>query len=318
MHSKTQDIFVKFSFNHTLSRVGAAFLSGTSRLPLWLHYAVSDMLIYPILRYVLRYRRKVVRRNLETSFPDRPLREVREIETRFYHWFSDMLVEMIKAHTIGRKAILRRVEWRGVEEVQKAIDEGHDFALTYLSHYYNWEWCVGFPLQHPACGLCQIYHPLRDPVFDAWFAKSRSRFGAFNIPMKQTLRLLLRLRGDIKEQNILGSDGRTPVRGMVFGCIADQVPKSENIHLRLPFLNHDTGVFTGSERLGRKFDMAFFYAHFQQPRRGHYVVTFERLDPLPEAETDEYAYTRAYFARLERDIQAHPEYWLWTHNRWKR
>lgn len=293
-------------------------MSGLSRLPLCLHYAASDCVVYPMLRYVLRYRQGVVRRNLSAAFPERTEEERRDIEKRFYHWFSDMLVEMIKAHTIGRQQIEQRVEWRNVEAVQQAIDEGHDFALTYLSHYYNWEWCVGFPLVNPAYGLCQIYHPLKDATFDKWFAQSRSRFGAHNIPMKDTLRRLIRLRKDMKDGTLIGTDGKTAVKGMIFGCIADQVPKSENIHLRLPFLHQDTAVFTGSERLGRKMDMAFFYAHFEQPRRGHYIVTFERLDPLPDAENDEYAYTRAYFQRLEQDIEAHPEFWLWTHNRWKR
>lgn len=308
------------SIKYLPSRCATAVLTLLSLLPLKVHYFISDVLIFPLVFYVLRYRRKIVWRNLTHSFPERSEAELRMTERKFYHWFSDLLVETVKAHTFSRKESLRRMEFRNIEVIHEAIAEGHDFVVVYLSHYCNWEWCVNFPLFKPSVGLCQIYHPLHDKEIDRWMSSSRSRFGAVNIAMKETLRKLVRLRQAMKEGTMIGSDGKTPVKGMLMGTIADQVPTAQSIHLRIPFLHQDTAVFTGSEKIGRKLGAGFAYVKLErvEGRRGHYVGTFERLDPLPNAADDEFAYTRAYFQRLERDIRECPELWLWTHNRWKR
>lgn len=301
-----------------LSHIAAALLSLLSRLPFAFHYAASTYIIYPVLRYIVRYRLKVVRRNLRASFPERSETELRRIEHDFYRWLADLIVETIKAHTLSRRSIKEHMEWRGLDVVQQAVDEDHDIVCAYLSHFGNWEWCVGLPLQRPEIGLCQIYHPLRNKVFDQWFQRSRSRFSAVNIPMRDTLRRLVHLRRQMQESTLIGSDPATPLKGIVLGCISDQVPRQENIHLRIPFLHQDTAVFTGGERLGEKLNMAFVYAHISHDRRGHYTVTFERLLPHPDDADKDFPITRAYFRRLEADIQSHPHLWLWTHNRWKR
>lgn len=300
------------------SRVAASLLTLLSHLPLAVHYVLSDIFIYPLVYYILRYRRRVVRRNMRASFPDWTDGQLRQTERRFYHWFSDMLVETLKAHTISLRTLRSRVEYRGTELLEKAAAEGHDFICCYLSHYATWEWCVGFPYERPELTLCQIYHPLENAVFNDWSTQSRERFRAVCIPMRQTLRRLLQLRKAMQEGSLKGHDGQTAVKGMVFGCIADQVPTRESIHLRLPFLHQDTAVFTGCEKLGRQLGMSFCYAQIERPRRGHYIVSFQPLTPTAEEAASDFAYTRAYFRRLEADIQAHPHLWLWTHNRWKR
>ena len=103
----------------------------------------------------------------------------------------------------------------------------------------------------------------------------------------------------------------------LFGYIADQNPKWENIHLWLPFLNHDTPVFTGAERIVRKMNNAVFYVDMERPERGKYISTFKRMSDAP-GQLEEYELTRQFFQMLEETIRRAPQYYLWTHNRWKR
>lgn len=293
-----------------LAKLGIGYLNAVSHLPLSVHYFFSDVLLYPLVRYIVRYRVKVVRKNLLKAFPDKTEQERNAIMRRFYHYFCDLAVEVIKVHSISAEEIKRRFEYVGIDKLEAAY-ASHDFVCCYLSHYCNWEWCVGLPLSLAPyrVGMCQIYHPMKNKAFDQWFLDGRSRFGAVNIPMKQTVRRLMTLRNAMKQEE-------SPVRSYMFGCIADQLPKAENIHHRIQFLNQDTGVFTGSEVLGQKFDMAFVYCKFTRPKRGHYRMEFIRMDEQPTG--SEFPMTDEYMSRFEQDIIEQPELWLWTHDRWKR
>lgn len=300
-----------------LGKLGIGILNALSHLPLSVHYFFSDVLLYPLVRYVVRYRVKVVRKNLLKAFPDKTEKERKEIERKFYHYFCDLAVEVIKVHSISAEEIKRRFEYVGIDKLDEAY-ANHDFVCCYLSHYCNWEWCVGLPLslEGHGAGMCQIYHPMKNKLFDQWFLDNRSRFGAVNIPMKQTVRRLMTLRNEMKQEG-------SKYRSYMFGCIADQLPKAENIHHRIPFLNQDTGVFTGSEVLGQKFNMAFVYSKFTRPKRGYYRMEFIRMD-TPDSLTSnpssssEFPMTDDYMRRFEQDILEQPELWLWTHDRWKR
>lgn len=304
-----------------MAEVGSRLLIGCltrlSHLKIETLYRLSDYVLYPLVHRL--YRRKVVRKNLSLSFPEKSELERREIERKFYHWFCDLAVETIKVHAISREEICKRFVWHDIETIEReTIDKGKDFACCYLSHYCNWEMAVGLPFSLHRIGMSQIYHPMRNDAMDQWFVKSRGQFGAENIKMKDTLRRLLSLRKDAKEGSKRLPDGQ-PIQGWMFGCIADQLPKKENIHLRLPFLNQSTAVFSGSEKLARRFGMTVWYSRITMPSRGHYECHFEQI-VLNEDElaADEFAYTRRYFAKLEQQIKERPELWLWTHDRWKR
>jgi len=285
------------------SRLGVAVLNSYSRLPMSFHYFMSDWVVFPLVYHVVKYRRKVVRKNLLKCFPEKTEQERLTIELNFYHWFSDLAVEIIKVHSISAYEIKQRVQYVNLDEVKASLKE-HDFALCYLSHYGNWEWMIALPLLLDGYGECQIYHPMRNKVFDQWFLDNRSKFGAVNIKMKETLRKLMTIR---KENRF------------AFGCIADQLPKEQNVHHTVQFLGIETKVFTGSEQLGRKLNMSFFYSKVSRPERGKYVIEFQRMDQgAVDPDASEFAYTDEYFRRFEQDVKEHPELWLWTHDRWKR
>ena len=275
-----------------------------SLLPFRLLYVLADIECF-MLYHVIRYRRGVVRRNLVTSFPDKSEQEIVQIEKRFYHWFCDYFFEAVKLLSISDAELCRRFTIINSEEVEQCFKEGQDVAAI-LGHYCNWEWlsCVGMnlPLERET-GL--IYHPLRNKAFDNLFRKLRSHEKHSRvIPKQDILRYVL-------------SRKKEGIRN-ICGYISDQGPKWKNIHLWLPFLNHEhTPVFTGGERIMRKMNNAVFYVEMSRPKRGYYTATYKLITRTPNAlEPD--GITRRFFQMLEQTIRREPAYYLWSHNRWKR
>lgn len=265
-------------------------------------YGLSDA-IYLIVYYIIRYRRKLVFQNMSDAFPDKSADEVRAIEKRFYHWFCDYLVETIKLFSISQEQLRRRMEFRGTDIVDAIVKDGQSCAV-YLGHYCNWEWITSLPLwvtPEAQCG--QIYHALENKGFDQMFLDLRQRMGAVCIPMAETLRRIIKYR----------QEGRQ----VVIGYISDQVPFWNNIHHWCQFLNHDTPVLTGTERLARQTGHAVLYLDVTRPRRGYYVAEFKLITREPK-QMKEFEITDIYFSMLEESILRAPEFWLWTHNRWKR
>lgn len=275
-----------------------------SLLPFRLLYVLADI-EYFMLYHVIRYRRGVVRRNLVTSFPDKSEQEIVQIEKRFYHWFCDYFFEAVKLLSISDAELRRRFIIINSEEVEQCFKEGQDVAAI-LGHYCNWEWlsCVGMnlPLERET-GL--IYHPLRNKAFDYLFRKLRSHEKHSRVIPKQDI---LRYVVSRKKEGIRN----------ICGYISDQGPKWKNIHLWLPFLNHEhTPVFTGGERIMRKMNNAVFYVEMSRPKRGYYTATYKLITRTPNAlEPD--GITRRFFQMLEQTIRREPAYYLWSHNRWKR
>ena len=275
-----------------------------SLLPLRVHYVLSDV-IFLLVYHVLRYRRKLVRKNLADSFPEKSAPERYRLERQFYHWLCDYVAETVKLLSISDKALLRHIEFRGIDQLEQVFDEGRNCAAI-LGHYCNWEWLSTTGLafrRHPDAVMGLIYHPLYNDAFDQLFIDIRSAHGGHCVPKQDILRHLLTLRHENRRS--------------LFGYISDQSPKWENMHLWLDFLNHDTPVFTGAERIMQKMNDAVFYVDMERPRRGQYVCTF-RLIAAEAAREEEFAITRRFFEMLEQSIRRQPAFYLWTHNRWKR
>ena len=284
--------------------IAHGFFKLLSRLPFRTLYVLSDA-IYPLIYHVVRYRRSLVRKHLVTSFPEKSEDEIRDIERGFYHFLCDYFVEAIKLLTITREKFLRRVKFSGVEEMEKCFDEGQTCAFI-LGHYCNWEYLtkVGLAFQrHPDAIIGVIYHPLNNEVFDRLFIEIREHLCGTCVPKNETLRYLVNYR----RKGIMS----------VFGYVSDQTPKWNNIHLWLPFLGHDTPVFTNGEKLMRKMNNAVFYVEITRPRRGYYNIDLQLITRTPN-ELEENAVTKEFFKRLEETIRREPKYYLWTHNRWKR
>ena len=275
-----------------------------SLLPFQVLYVLSDGL-FVLVYYIIRYRRKLVMTNLSTSFPEQSQAELGRIERQFYHWLCDYVVETLKLLSISNDQLLQHIEFRGVDQLENVFDQGRNCAAI-LGHYCNWEWLSASGLafkRHPQAVTGLIYHPLYNEAFDRLFVALRSAHGGVCVPKNDILRSLI---GYKRED-----------RRSLFGYISDQSPKWENMHLWLPFLHHDTPVFTGGERIMRKMNDAVFYVDMERPSRGHYICTF-CLVAAQAASEEEFAITRRFYEMLEQNIRRQPSFYLWTHNRWKR
>lgn len=273
-----------------------------SRLPLRLLYVLSDV-CFPVVYYAVRYRRTVVRDNIDHAFPEWNLRERRRLERRFYRFFCDYTVETIKLITITPEEMKRRMVIEGTEEVERSLDS-HPFVFLYLGHYCNWEWISSMPLwrSRPDVHFAQIYRPLKSPLFDRVFMQMRTRFGAENISKYDTLRRIVRMKKEGQRS--------------VVGFISDQSPNGNSIHDWVPFFHRETPVFTGTERIGKKMDAAIYFADVRRLRRGYYHL---RLRPVTDniRSFEDYRLTEYYMEELERMIRRQPHLWLWSHKRWK-
>lgn len=279
-----------------------AFWFLISLIPLRVLYLFSDILYFP-LYYCIRYRRCIVRRNLVLSFPDKTLSEIILIEKDFYSYFCDYLVETIKLFSISEKQIKKRMKFEGLDLMEEAFNRGRSCSL-YLGHYCNWEWISTLPLHTSKMHICaQIYHPLESKTLDRLFLYMRGRFGAQSISMDDSFR------------TIMGWQKKGKLN--IVGYISDQVPGYNNIHYWTDFLHHDTPVFTGAERISRLADTVVFYADVYRPKRGYYICRFVKMaDNLKEH--PKFSITEQYYRLLEGAILRFPQYWLWSHKRWKR
>ena len=279
-----------------------AFWYMLSLLPMKVHYLLSDLLFW-VLYGLLGYRKKVIEKNLKASFPEKSEEELKRIERGFYHFFCDYIAESVKLMTIRRENLRRRMVFKGAELVDEVIESGQSCAV-FLGHLCNWEWVTSLPLWVTPKAQCgQIYHPIENKDFDRLFLRSRQRMGAVCIPMADTLRKIIEFK-----------KAGQPV---VIGYISDQVPFWTNIHHWVDFLHHDTPVLTGMERIARKVNHAVFFLDVRRVRRGYYEAEFKLITREPQ-KMGEYEITDIYYRMLEQSIRRAPEFWLWSHNRWKR
>lgn len=274
------------------------------KMPVGVHYGFSDWVLYPLIYYVVRYRRKLVHKNLSDCFPEKTPGEIRRIEKQFYHHFADLVVEAVYGYGLSDQAMREHVRFHNHNLVKRLAEE-HGSVIVMLAHLGNWEWFTDYNRQYLVQdGLLQgnVYRKQTNKQMNKLMYILRSKHGGILIDKTTILRQMLILRKEGKK--------------MVYGLICDQKPRPEVTRYWTEFLHHETGFLDGGEVLGKKFDYPVLYAHVSSPKRGYYEVSFETITEQPK-ETAENEITRVYAERLEKNIREQPEQWLWTHNRWK-
>jgi KDO2-lipid IV(A) lauroyltransferase len=270
-----------------------------SILPFSLFYLLSDLL-YLLIYKVVGYREKVVYENLKNSFPEKSHKELKEIEKKFFHYLCDLVLETLKTLTISKKEALRRCAFNeNAIAIFKQLNDEKKSCILVMGHFGNWEWAgSSFSLLNSQ-QLYVIYHPLSNKYFDTLMYNMRSRFGTKLYAMKDTMREMIRNRHEINAT----------------AFIADQTPSPEGAYWTT-FLNQDTPVFWGTEKIAQKLNYPVLYATVNRKKRGYYEVNVEYLVKNPK-DTNEGEISELHTRKLEKDIIAQPEIWLWSHRRWK-
>ena len=271
-----------------------------SKLPFGILYLISDAL-YILIFHVIGYRKKVVFKNLRNSFPEKSEVEIQQIAKKFYKKFPDLIVEAIKMASISEEEVKKRVELINPEEVDRHLNNGKGIICV-TSHYSNWEWGIhrlSFMTDSPRL---VIYKPLNNKDFDDVYNGIRTRFGATMVPMKQILRHIARLRN-------------MPYFSVF---VADQTPVYQDSDYYLAFLNQESLVYTGPERIAKITNNPIVFCEIiPKEKRGYYYSKFTTLVEDP-SQHEPYEITHIHNKYTEELIRQKPEYWLWTHNRWKR
>ena len=279
--------------------IALPFLYLISLLPFPVLYLVADF-FFLLLYYVIGYRKGLVLQNLRNAFPDKTEQEIRVIRRQFYRHLCDLFLETFKTLTISPAAMLKhcRMSPGAAALFDRYASEGKSIILV-MGHLGNWEWAGNtFSLVHKA-QLYVIYHPLANPYMNGLIIKMRTRFGTRLIAMKDTFKEMLAHRRELTAT----------------AFIADQTPHPDNAYWTT-FLNQDTPVFLGTERIAGKLKYPVVYARVKKLKRGYYEIQAEPLIEDP-GNMEEGEITRIHTQRLEQDIIAQPETWLWSHRRWK-
>lgn len=280
------------------SYIGTFFLYILSLLPLPILLFFARLLYY-LLYHVFGYRKKVVRENLQKSFPEKNLQEIIKIEKNFFKYLTDLIFEIIKLNSMSEREIRKRVKFNGLEQVEAYFNKSES-VLACTGHYGNWELCMmalGLNLSKTAY---VIYKPLSNEIFEKWFQKWRTHFGNKFVPMRQTLR-----------QIIATKDETT-----MYCFASDQTPVKEETQYTLQFLNQPTAVFLGLEKIALQTNRPIFYFDVAKIKRGYYEVNCLLLCEEPKA-TRGHEITDLLFEFLNKTIQREPAFWLWSHKRWK-
>jgi len=268
-------------------------------MPLWLIYLLSD-LFYFVIRFVIPYRKKVIVENVQNSFPESSEKEQKRITKKFYRFFANLFAESIKNLTISEKSLRKRISVKNPEIMQELHKEGRD-VLFLSSHFNNWEFLITsqallFDFQAVGIGM-----PLSNKFWDEKLNARRERFGMKVVHAENYRDVLRTYKG-------------TPTATLILN---DQSPgKNENCYWT-NFLGQETAFYFGAEIMANQMDAAVVNAIIHKVKRGKYELELELVTKTPKNESYG-AITEHYIRSLERAIQLKPEYWLWSHKRWKK
>ena len=268
-------------------------------LPLRIQYLLSDLLF--VLNFLfIGYRKKVVCLNLRNSFPEKSNKDIKSITRKFYRHLFDQMIESIALMHMSPRKILKHNRFKNPEVIEDLYKKNKGVILV-TGHYGNWEWIISLQMLASHKTLA-IYKQLSNKYFDRMYINIRSRYGMTPVPMNRILRELIS-REQKNELTLTYS-------------LSDQRPLFRHIQYWTRFLNQDTPVYLGTEKIARKKNLAVVFLKMRKIRRGFYETEFI---PLFEnsRETKEHEITDKYLSILEKTIIERPELWLWTHKRWK-
>ena len=270
-----------------------------SILPFRLLYILSDGL-YLLIYYVVGYRKKTVKYNLKLVFPEKTKKEIDQIAKRFYKHLCDMILESVKSLTISEAEMKKRFTFANVELIQD-LEKTDKSIVLMCAHYANFEWIFILQTYVSRIGY-GVYKRLENKYFDALIKRKRARYNSFLITTKETIPTLAasNKRGELS----------------ISGFVSDQSPKIYKAIYWNDFMGIKVPIHTGAEVLAKRLDMSVVFFGVKKIKRGYYETTFKTLAIDPN-EFKDFEITDNYLKLVENQIKEAPEYYLWTHKRWK-
>ncbi|NOR29134.1 MAG: lipid A biosynthesis acyltransferase [Lutibacter sp.] len=270
-----------------------------SILPFRVLYIISDFFFF-IIYHIIGYRKKVVYDNLKLVFPEKTSKELVIISKKSIHHFIDIFIEMIKSFTISKKEIDKRYVYKNIDLVNNLYNDGKSAILT-GSHYANWEWILSIPSFVKYKGYA-AYTKVNNPYFDNAILKSRGRFG---VNLKQTSKIISEIQHN-NDNNIQS----------LYGLLSDQSPLLSKTHYWNEFFGVKVPIHTGTEMLAKKYDLNVIFMDVKKIKRGYYETTFSLITNEASKHPD-YELTDIFIDKVEKQVRNQPEYYFWTHKRFK-
>ncbi|MGX1930032.1 lysophospholipid acyltransferase family protein [Flagellimonas sp. 2504JD4-2] len=270
-----------------------------SRLPFRLLYFISDG-VYVLLYHIIGYRKKTVGYNLKLVFPEKSDEERLAIEKKFYRHMCDMFLEMIKTMGISNKELQKRFVFENLDVLHQ-LEKKNKSVMLMFPHYASWEWVIALDKHIESKGYA-IYQKIGNKYFDKLVRDIRQKFGTTLITTKDT-------------KDIVATNRKEGILSM-YGILSDQSPMPKKAHLWTPFMGITVPAHTGAEMLCNKLDLPAVYLKVEKKGRGSYSGSFQLIAENP-SELEEFELTKAFLKNVEKAIKETPEFYFWTHKRWK-
>ena len=270
-----------------------------SLLPFRILYAISDV-VYLVVYYLIGYRKKVVFNNLKLAFPEKSDKEIFEIRKKFYHHFTDVFIELIKSFTVSKEEVYKRYKYTNIDFFDELYKDGKSVILT-GPHYANWEWIMSLDSFVKYKGYA-AFTKVENPYLNEKVLKSRVKFGT-------NLILTSKIIAEIKHNK------KNNIQAM-YGLLSDQSPQLSKTFYWREFFGVKVPVHTGAELLAKRYDMNMVYIETKKVKRGYYETSFSLITKEPKKHPD-YQLTDIFIDKVEKQVRAQPEYYFWTHKRFK-
>lgn len=270
-----------------------------SRLPLKVLYLFADVVFFLIF-HIVGYRKKIVKMNLNNSFPDKSEDEILKIRKQFFKNLSDYIVETIKSFTISSHELRVRVQHINQEVFHHAHADGKNMILL-CGHVFNWEWITALATIVPQEKSYPVYRKMQNSFWEEQLRKIRNSYGNESIEANDVVRHIFRNK----------NDGNS-----IYMFVADQTPDSYHVDVGISFLNQKTPVFIGYDKLATRMDLEFVYCDMKKVKRGFYQINYYRI--LPDGEKFEnFEVVNKFHSMLSKTIERDPANYLWSHRKWK-
>ncbi len=268
-----------------------------SLLPIQILYLISKIIRF-IVYNILCYREKVVIDNIQNTFIEKSQTEVIKLKNNFYDYFFELIVEIIKLLSISNNELNKRFTFSNINVIKQALKQNKS-VIVVVGHYGNWEWALRSASNLIDTKIIGVYKRINNTIFEWLLLKIRSNTNVLPVEIKSLPRELV----NNNEKKI-------------YAMVADQSPTLEQSNVRINFLNRDTLVYTGVEKISKKYNMPVFYLNIKLISKGYYESTFEEINSK-NINGKKLEITKKFFSKLENQIKNEPRLWLWSHKRWK-